>query len=52
MIKNKGEDKTPHGMILAVISALCLAELLIVEQELKIVSCWCYLDVVFWQLYY
>ncbi|MEJ8774983.1 sensor histidine kinase [Blautia sp. HCN-1074] len=35
MIKNKGEDKTPHGMILAVISALCLAELLIVEQELK-----------------
>ena len=35
LIKNKGEDKTPHGMILAVISALCLAELLIVEQELK-----------------
>ena len=25
LIKNKGEDKTPHGMILAVISALCLA---------------------------
>ena len=35
LIKNKGEDKTPHGMILAVISALCLAELLIVEKELK-----------------
>ena len=35
LIKNKGEDKTPHGMILEVISALCLAELLIVEQELK-----------------